>query len=149
SQRALQYGAHVRKDQLLAVVWSKELGEKKSELVDALTQLALDQKTLAGLKDLSRTGSTSEAALRQAERNVSASLNAANRAERALRTWKVPDDEIKAVKDEAKKIIDRKASRNSTREKNWARVEVRSPIDGLIVEKNVVRGNIADTTTDL
>ena len=149
SQRPLQYGAHVRKDQLLAVVWSKDLGEKKSELVDALTQLALDRKTLAGLKELSRTGSTSEAVLRQAERNVSASLNAANRAERTLRTWKLTEDEIKSVKEEAKKVIERKGTRNSKREENWARVEVRSPIDGLIVEKNVVRGHIADTTTDL
>src|ERR1700676_3460338 len=30
----VRFGDHVKKDQLLAVVWCKDLGEKKSELVD-------------------------------------------------------------------------------------------------------------------
>ena len=37
--RPLDFGASVHKGQLLAVIWSRELGEKKSELVDALSQL--------------------------------------------------------------------------------------------------------------
>ena len=37
--RAVLAGDAVRKDQLLAVVWSKDLAEKKAELVDALVQL--------------------------------------------------------------------------------------------------------------
>src|SRR5205807_7098419 len=36
-------GARVRADQLLAVVWSKDLGEKKSELADALSRLRFDE----------------------------------------------------------------------------------------------------------
>lgn len=44
--RPLDFGASVHKGQLLAVVWSHELGEKKSELVDALSQLGLDQENL-------------------------------------------------------------------------------------------------------
>ena len=44
--RPLQFGDHVTKGQLLAVVWCKDLGEKKSELVDALLQLRLDTVTL-------------------------------------------------------------------------------------------------------
>ena len=35
---------------LLAVVWSKDLGEKKSELVDAICQFRLDQETLTRLQ---------------------------------------------------------------------------------------------------
>ena len=35
-QRPVRFGDAVNKGQLLAVIWSKDLGEKKSELVDAL-----------------------------------------------------------------------------------------------------------------
>src|SRR5262245_16130403 len=44
--RPLRFGDKVRKGDLLAVVRSKELGEKKSELVDALSQERLDRDTL-------------------------------------------------------------------------------------------------------
>src|SRR5262249_37753983 len=129
--------------------WSKDLGEKKSELVDALSQLSLDQENLARLEELYRQGNTSEAVVRQARRNVSAGLNAASRAERTLRIWKLPDEEVQAVKDEAKRVIQRKGKRDPAREKDWARVEVRAPLDGVVVEKNVNLGNIVDTTFDL
>ena len=39
--------------QLLAVIWSRDLGEKKSELVDALSQLRLDQENLNRLTQAS------------------------------------------------------------------------------------------------
>jgi cobalt-zinc-cadmium efflux system membrane fusion protein len=145
-----RYGMRVKEGELLAVVWSKELGEKKSDLVDALAQLKLDQDTLKRLEELySSTGGTSEAAVRQARRNVSAGINAVNKAKRTLLTWRLLPEEIKAVEDEAKRIIERKGKRDPEREKDWARVEVRAPINGIIVEKNVVRGHIVDTATDL
>src|SRR5262249_10213036 len=129
---------------------SKDLGEKKSELVDAMTQLHLDQDTLKKLEELySSSGGTSEAALRQARRNVSAGINAVNKAKRTLLTWKVPPDEIKAIEDEANRIIARKGKRDPKRETDWARVDIKAPITGVIVEKNALVGHIVDTTTDL
>ena len=50
--RSISFGDNVRKGQLLAVIWSKELGEKKSELVEALTQLRFDEDKLKRLEDL-------------------------------------------------------------------------------------------------
>jgi cobalt-zinc-cadmium efflux system membrane fusion protein len=147
--RPLKVGDYVKKGQLLAVVWSSSLGEKKSELVDALTQLDLDQKTLKRLEQLYREGNTSEAVVRQARRQVSGDLTAVNRAERTLRIWKLPEEEIKAVYDEAKRIIARKGVRDIQKEKDWARVEVRAPLDGEVVEKNLVVGNMVDPTFDL
>ena len=38
--RPIRFGDHVEKGQLLAVLWSSELGEKKSEYVDALSATA-------------------------------------------------------------------------------------------------------------
>ena len=46
NERPLRHGDKVTVKQLLAVIWSKDLGEKKSELVDALSQLRLDIKYL-------------------------------------------------------------------------------------------------------
>jgi cobalt-zinc-cadmium efflux system membrane fusion protein len=145
----LRVGNRVKKGQILAVVWSKDLGVAKSDLVDSLSQLKLDEETLSRLEGLYRSGDTSEAVVRQARRNYSASVNAVNRAERALRTWRLPEAEIKAIKDEAQKIITRKVKRDPARERDWARVEVPAPFDGIIVEKNVNLGNIVDTTFDL
>src|SRR4051812_31181479 len=50
--RTLRVGDRVAKDELLAVVWSKEIGEKKSDLVDALSKRYLDEGKLKRLKSL-------------------------------------------------------------------------------------------------
>ena len=50
------FGDHVDREQLLAVVWCKDLGEKKSELADALSQLHFDQEQLAKMSEAAREG---------------------------------------------------------------------------------------------
>jgi cobalt-zinc-cadmium efflux system membrane fusion protein len=147
--RVLRPGDHVAKDQLLAVVWSKDLGEKKSELVDALSQLRLDRETLTRLEELARNGATSEASVRQARRNYEADVNAVARAERTLRSWRLTEAEIDAVKAEAERIRQRGEQRDKEHDRDWAKVDVRSPLDGTILEKNVTVGDIVDTATDL
>jgi cobalt-zinc-cadmium efflux system membrane fusion protein len=143
------FGDRVVREQLLAVVWCKDLGEKKSELADALSQLHFDQEQLAKMSDAARDGAVSEAKLRQQERNVEAGLTAVARAERTLRVWRLSESEIDAVKQEAERIRARKGKRDPEKEKTWARVEVRAPLEGIVVEKNVSVGDIVDTTTDL
>jgi membrane fusion protein, heavy metal efflux system len=145
----VRFGDRVAKDHLLAVVWSKDLGEKKSELVDALSQLRLDQETLTRLEELGKSGATSEANIRQVRRNYEADLTAVARAERTLRVWRLPETEIDAVKDEAERIRQRKGQRDKDKERDWARVEVRAPLAGVIVEKNLNIGDIVDTAQDL
>jgi membrane fusion protein, heavy metal efflux system len=146
----VSFGDHVRENQLLAVVWSKDIGSAKSDLVDALSQLRLDQETLTKLEELLRSGSTSEAVVRQARRNVESDLIAVSRAERTLRFgWRVPEEEIQAVRDEAERIRERKGKRDPEKEKDWARVEVRAALPGIAVEKNVTVGKIVDTSADL
>ena len=73
-QRPIRFGDTVHKNQLLAVVWSKDLGEKKSELIDAWSRLFLDQETLKRLDELYKTGAIPERSLREAERNVESDL---------------------------------------------------------------------------
>lgn len=147
--RPLRFGDKVTKNQLLAIVWSKDLGEKKSELIDALSRLRLDEETLQRLQEAHRNGAIPERSLREAERNVEAGRIAAARAERTLRSWRLTDGEIEAIKNEADQLRRNNTQANPKQEAEWARVEVRASLDGTILEKNVAPGDLVDTTTDL
>jgi len=145
ADRPLRPGDAVKKGQVLAVIWSKDLGEKKSELVDAVSRLKLDQTVLERLR--SAQASIPERSIWEAERAVEADLVSVARIERTLHSWRLKEDEIAAIRSEA---IGLKAgtSPNGLQEQ-WARVEVVSPQDGVILEKNIALGDIVDTTADL
>lgn len=147
--RPIRFGDRVEKDQLLAVLWSKDLGEKKSELVEAISRLRLDQETLQRLEAGYQKGAIPERSVREAERNVESDQIALARAERTLRSWRLSEAEIEAIKAEGERLRLRKAQRDPEREKDWARVDVRAPFAGAVLEKNIAVGDIVDTSTDL
>lgn len=152
SVRPIQYLDRVKKGDLLAVVWSKDLGEKKSELVDAISKMKADQETMKQLQSLQQEGATSLRSLRDAQRNLDADRIAVERAERTLRSWRLGDSEIEAIRAEAERIRQEKpvkADLTSSEQANWARVEVRAPQDGVILDKTVSIGDIVDTNLDL
>ena len=73
-----------------------------------------------------------------------------------MRSWRLTEAEIDVVRAEAEKI--HQAAEDGHHEhlaadlaidKSWAEVEVRSPMDGVILEKNIVAGDIVDTDLDL
>lgn len=145
-ERSLRFGDTVKKGELLAVVWSRELGEKKSELAQALSSLAFDRETLARLSD--NRAAVPINSIREVERRVRENEIAVERIEKTLRSWQLTAIEIQQIRSEllneetlhpdgmreiAKGSVDR-----------WARVEVRSPIDGTIVEKNITVGTLVD-----
>jgi cobalt-zinc-cadmium efflux system membrane fusion protein len=140
--RPLRAGDHVEKGHLLAVIWSKDLGEKKSELADAVSKLKVDEVTLRQLEGLLREGATADRSVREAERNVQADRVAVERAERTLRSWRLTDAELAAIRAEA----DASAHAGAA---DWARVEVRAPLAGTILERNLAVGDMVDTTSDL
>lgn len=148
-KRLLEYGDTVTQGQVMAVVQSKDLGEKKSELVDALVQLALDEKRLVERTKAYYQGALPEDTLNQIHRDVASDRNNVLKIERTLRTWKVAEEEIKTVKDEAHLVSEGKKQRDLKKEMEWAKVEVRASFDGTIVEKNLNVGNIVDSTFDL
>jgi cobalt-zinc-cadmium efflux system membrane fusion protein len=146
--RAIRVGDTVAKGQLLAQLWCREIGEKKSDLVDAVSQLHLDDTLLKRLRKLDG-GVVPQRTVEEAERKLEADKIAVSRAERTLRSWRISDDEIDAIYSEADKI--RKGDRNEPIKStdSWAEASIRSPIDGVILEQNVVPGDIVDTTIDL
>jgi cobalt-zinc-cadmium efflux system membrane fusion protein len=147
--RPLHYGDRVTEGQLLLAVWNTDLGNKKNDLVDALTQLRLDRQNLKRVEDAYGKAAQTDVQLDQAKRSVEASENRVAAVEATLRAWRVPEQEIKAVKEEAERIAERKGKRDIEKEKLWPRVETRAPFDGVIVEKSVALHNFVDTSTDL
>lgn len=73
---------------------------------------------------------------------------AVSRAEKTLRSWQLTEAQIDAVKAEAERLHDNREP-DKTSAENWARVEMKAPMDGTILERNAAIGDIVDTTNDL
>lgn len=143
--RLLRYGDSVKEGDLLAIVWSTDIGLKKSELVDALSKLALDETVLQ--KYERGGGAVPVIKVEEARRNVEADKIQVNSAIRTLRSWKLREDEIDEVIQEAKQYRDEK--RQNAAARTWSELPVRSPRDGRVLEKNVNVGEVVDTTDNL
>lgn len=147
--RPIRFGDEIKEGQVLAVLWSTALGEKKSEYVDALSQLRLEQETLARLERLLKDQAVPERNVREAKRAVEADEIAVVRVERTLLSWRLTDVEIASLKAEAEQMHGARNSRDKDRERSWARLEVRAPFAGTVVEKNVAVGDIVAANSDL
>lgn len=146
--RPLKFGDRVARGQLLAVIWNKDLGEKKSDLVDAICKYRRDRETLERLESVG-TSVVPAIRLAEAKQNLEASANNIQRAKRTLQAWRLEADEIRGIEKEAERLHRQRALSDLGLDPNWARVEVRAPIAGTIMEKNVLRDEIVDTATDL
>ena len=148
-RRQLEFGDFVREGQLLAVVWSKELGEKKSELVEAVARLRIDEERLKALEEAEQKGAVPHDKVRQQQKLVEGDVVDVDKAERTLRSWRVSDEEIESVRTEAERIRHRNLAPTMRLQENWARVEVRAAVSGTIVEKNVAVGDFVANDLDL
>lgn len=140
----LCFGNRVKAGQPLVVIWSKEVGDQKSDLMDAISRLQLDERTLQSLKAIESTGAVTERAVREAQRNYEADLISSIRAERTLRSWRFKEDEIAAIKQDAERLHMKDSKPNADLERRWAEVEIIAPLDGTIVEHDVAIGDVVD-----
>jgi cobalt-zinc-cadmium efflux system membrane fusion protein len=143
------FGQRVRKGQLLAVIWSRDLGEKKSDLIDALSQLRMDEGDLARISKGAAEGAVPERILCDKERKVEADRIAISRAVRILQSWRIPQEEIDQVRAEADRLSPEKKADREDMVAQWAKLEVRCPLDGTVIERNVALGDLVDTNIDL
>jgi cobalt-zinc-cadmium efflux system membrane fusion protein len=146
--RPLRVGDFVHKGDLLAIIWSKDVGEKKSDLVDALSKMYLDRDQLKRLKGLEK-GIVEMKKIHVAEHDFETDQIAVDRIERTLRSWRLKESEIAAVRDEAEKIHSDQTSHAAPVDKTWAEVDVKAPFDAIIMERNATTGDIVDTDLDL
>lgn len=131
----VELGQRVRQGDVIATVWSKDLGEKKSEYVDAQSQLKLNEDVLHRLERLFKTGSIPERTYWQAQRDVEGARIARDRAYRTLVSWRLSRDEINHIAQEP--------------DSAWPREVVKAPMAGVVVEKNIVPGELVDTSMNL
>ncbi len=147
TNRSVSFGDPVSKGQLLAVIWSKELGEKKSELVEGLSMLRFNEERLKRLE--ASAAVMSERMLLDTRHDVELGLITIARVERTLRSWRLSVEQIQAIREEAERIRAYKGDWHTNLDESWARVEVRAPIDGTIVEKNLAVGDFVSNDLDL
>jgi hypothetical protein len=142
--RELRPGDNVRKGQVLAILSSDGLGQKKHDLFSALVQLKLDEAILE------RASGTAKAApdvyLLTARRNVEADRNAVNRAQNVLKAWDIPEDEIAAVRQAVREAGAYGKPNTGDMSKSgleqWAKFTLRSPKEGTIVERSISQHEI-------
>jgi cobalt-zinc-cadmium efflux system membrane fusion protein len=158
-QREVRSGDVVRKGQRLALFYSIDVGNMKSNLVDALLQLKLDQKILDASQTAYDKGALPYLDYMAAYRAVEGDYSAIGRTENTLRAWYIPEEDIEAVRKEADKIYEQGGKRDRSPEhlkqqvQRWARVELRVPDEfdgGVIVERNLsVKDVVVDNTLTL
>lgn len=156
--RSLRYGDNVRKGQVLAVIWSTEVGAKKSELVDALCKLKTNKNILERLEGAQK-GAIAELDIINAKRDYQQATVAEQNARRTLLSWGILEKDIEAVYREAEKLESRKLTdidspedlgdADLAVEKRWANTELLAPIDGQILEKNFNESDQVDPSDDL
>jgi RND family efflux transporter MFP subunit len=142
--RSWQPGDTIRQGQVLAVVSSADVGLKKHDLFNALVKLKLDEAIFERL-DRAATG-IPQVTLDTARRNIEADHHDVAHAVNALKTRGISDDEIAAIRREAREAAaqrkpDTEDMRKSRMER-WAKVELRAPHDGMIVERNISQHEI-------
>jgi hypothetical protein len=164
--RELRPGDRVKKGDVLGIFFSVDVGSKKNDLLDSLVQLRLDQEILDRWEK--SRGSIPDTLYLTQVRAVQGDRNNVDRALNNLKVWNIPQDEIDALHEEAKKISSDKNAWFKTpagrwfkgergkvdpdkeKENPWGKVTLRAPFDGIIVERNVVPCEmVVDNTVNL
>ena len=117
--RELRPGDSVSKGDVLGVLYSADVASKKNGLLDALVQQELDQKILD--ESQKHAQAVPQVFLLSAQRAVQADRNAINRGLNYLKVWDLPQIEIDALRDEAKKVTADKNAWLKTAEGRWVK----------------------------
>jgi cobalt-zinc-cadmium efflux system membrane fusion protein len=154
-ERELRPGDEVKAKDLLAELYSVDLGAKKNDLVDALVQLKNDKEIL---ENAETSTAIPRALFVTFEKAVQADISARDRAQRYLEAWKIPKEEIEAVYADADEIFRNKLRRSFAYDRKydpdahdkWGKIELRAPFDAVIVERNLSeKETLLDPTVNL
>jgi cobalt-zinc-cadmium efflux system membrane fusion protein len=151
-EKGLRPNDEVKKGQVLAVIFSKDAGALKTDLLNQLTKLWADQTILDRYEKTEKEapGVVPPTQLTQQRQAVQQDWVLVRNAQRNLRASRFTEEEIKIVEDEAQKLkTNPNAPHDPELERTWAEYLVRAPFDGRIVEKNATVGDAIDPTTDL
>jgi cobalt-zinc-cadmium efflux system membrane fusion protein len=151
-------GEAVRKGDLLALVEAAEVGRAKGEFLQALAQSRLKAKNAERIKPLSASGSVPERAWREAETALQESQIRLMSAQQTLVNLGMPA-EWQAWKDlSTEEIAQRIQFLGLPREivepldpaaTTSNLIGIKSPLDGVVVERNAVAGEVVDNARTL
>jgi cobalt-zinc-cadmium efflux system membrane fusion protein len=170
TERELRPGDKVAKGDPLGVFYSVDVGNTKNDLLDALVQLELDQAILDKIEK-NRFSIPEVVRLTQLQQ-VQHDRNTITRAMKQLKTWDIPQADIDAILEDARKIHanqdewlrtpegrwvsrekqakDGKVDPHKEAESDWGRVTLRAPFGGVIIEQNSsVDEMMSDPTVNL
>ena len=137
-------GDEVKAGDVLAVFESIDVGMKKNDLIDALVSMKLDKQLLESADESPAIPLVMKLMFRK---NVEADQNAIERAVHGLQIWGIPEDDIKALYTQADQIIKNAGKRTNRNDPKWARVELKAPEDGVILESNVAESELIQDPT--
>lgn len=163
--RPLKPGDKVSKGEVLAKLWSKEVGEKKTELVTAISDLHLHEAALKRYQSLAG-GAVPTKTVQEAENAYREDKIRIESLKRTLRSWQIQEEELAAIEAEAKRVIAESLIHNNpdqkgqaplsaaatdklTLDRTWAELDIVAPMSGVILEKNFTVGDIVDTSRDM
>jgi cobalt-zinc-cadmium efflux system membrane fusion protein len=109
--------------------------------------LRRDEDVLTSLRETAASGAVPPRSLRDAERDVEADKVAVARAERTLRSWRLSDDEVAAIRTEAADLAKPDAKRADPA--NWPLSVISSPRDGVVIQMDTSPSAIVDPSTPL
>jgi membrane fusion protein, heavy metal efflux system len=153
-----QVGQRVRKGEVLALIDSAAVGKAKEEFLQALAQLRLKTQTVARLRPLAAERvippiqfRQAEAALQEAEIRLEGAQQTLANLDLAVRSEEfanLTDDQITSrvrhlglPRQEVTRLTSESPTSNL--------FPLRSPQDGIVVDCNVVPGNVVDTSTTI
>jgi membrane fusion protein, heavy metal efflux system len=152
--RELRPGDHVTVGDELAVLYSADVGNKKNDLFEAIIQYRLDKVILERAEK--QSSSLPDVFLWNARRNVQTDRSGIIRAKNTLKIWNIADEDIEAVVKEAnaydltQAMKDDKEAEWGAKQEKWARVVLKAPATGVIIERNISKGEvIIDNTLNL
>ena len=151
--REIRSGDKVIKGNLLATFYSVDVGNKKNDLVDAIYQLKLDDQIMKRWE--AKAAIVPDIMLWTQQRTVIGDINAIERAVSMLRAWGIPEEDIQALRKEAEAVKPEDAQKklrlhDRSEFERWARVEIKAPADGVVIERNLtVQEIVVDNTTNL
>jgi len=149
-----QVGDRVKQGEVMALVDAAEVGRAKSELLQALVEVRLKAKNFEDLSAAASSGAIPERKLREAEAALSEASIRLTAAQQALTNLGLPiqTESLKAVPED--QLADRlrflglpKTLSDSLDARTTGNLlPVRSPLDGVVVSRDVVAGEVVDSS---
>lgn len=142
-------GDKVKKGEVIAVIDSRELAEAKREYIESVHRLHLAQSDFVREEKLWKRKISAEQDYLLSRHKLEEAEIDKQVASQKLMTLGVTADEVKALSKEPEGDVVQHAVRSPFTEKILTRYEIKAPIDGVLIEKNISVGEAVKGDSDI